>query len=233
MDRATLREILTGQFNDSELRNLCFDLDIDYESLGGDEKSGKARELIAHCERYARTADLVAACRRLRPHAFEREMSADMPSGSLRPESGEASDHGKAGTVVNTTISGNISGQVAIGNVSAIQIQTIGAARPEVTEADRAAVRALLAELKAQVEADAPFDKRGSAMERVKELEEAITAQEPDLATVEYVKGWFVKNIPALAGTVIGVVVNPSVGKLVQAAGVTLAHEYKRRFGGD
>jgi len=64
-------------------------------------------------------------------------------------------------------------------------------------------------------------------------LEEAVTAQEPDLATVEYVKGWFVKNIPALAGTVTGVVLNPRVGKLVQAAGDTLAHEYKRRFGGD
>jgi len=66
----------------------------------------------------------------------------------------------------------------------------------------------------------------------VQELEEAVTAEKPDLTTMEYVKQWFVKNLPGLAGAVTGVVVNPIVGKLVEAAGDALAAEFRRRFGG-
>jgi hypothetical protein len=49
---------------------------------------------------------------------------------------------------------------------------------------------------------------------------------------MEYVKGWFAKHLPGLAGAVTGVIVHPIVGKLVEAAGETLAAEFKRRFGG-
>ena len=68
------------------------------------------------------------------------------------------------------------------------QIQTIGAARPEVTEANRAELRWVLTDLKARVEVEAPPEKKDAALERVEELEEAITAEEPDLTTIEYVK---------------------------------------------
>ena len=58
-----------------------------------------------------------------------------------------------------------------------------------------------------------------------------MTAKEPDVSTMEYVKRWFTKNIPRLAGAVTSVVVNPIVGKIVEAAGEGLADEYRRRFG--
>jgi len=64
-----LREILEDYFSDNELRNLCFDLSIDHQSLEGEGKSGKARELVAFCERHGRTAELLVACQRLRPNA--------------------------------------------------------------------------------------------------------------------------------------------------------------------
>jgi hypothetical protein len=66
---ATLRQMIITYFNDSELRDLCFDLQIDYESLEGQGKASKARELIAYVVRYRRTAELIAVCRRLRPEA--------------------------------------------------------------------------------------------------------------------------------------------------------------------
>ena len=113
------------------------------------------------------------------------------------------------------------------------QIQTIGAAPPEVTEAELAELRQTLADLKAKVSAEAPVDKKEAALERVEELEEAITAKEPDLPTMEYVERWFVKNLPGLAGAVTSVVVHPTVGKLVEAAGDALAAEFRRRFGGE
>ena len=53
------------------------------------------------------------------------------------------------------------------------------------------------------------------------------------MTTMEYVKRWFVKNLPGLAEAVTGVVVHPIVGKLVEAAGDALAAEFRRRFGGE
>jgi len=69
VDRVKLRQVLVTYFNESELRDLCFDLKIDYETLPGDNKGDKARELVAYSERYGRCADLAQACYRLRPHA--------------------------------------------------------------------------------------------------------------------------------------------------------------------
>jgi hypothetical protein len=57
-----------------------------------------------------------------------------------------------------------------------------------------------------------------------------VTAKEPDLTTVQYVKQWFVKKLPALAGIVTGVLVHPAVGRLVAAAGDFVADEFRRRI---
>jgi len=142
------------------------------------------------------------------------------------------SEQEKSGDVIRATISGDVSGQVAVGK-GITQTQTIGAAQPQVTEADWAELRQALADLKAKVAAEASPEKKDAALERVNELEEAITAEEPDLTTMEYVKRWFVKHLPGLAGAVTGVVVHPIVGKLVEAAGDALVAEFRRRFGGE
>jgi len=135
------------------------------------------------------------------------------------------------GDVIQATISGEVSGQVAVGK-EIQQMQVVGEAKPGATEEELAALRAMLADLKARVEAEAPPGRRAAALERVEELEEAIAAKEPDLTTMEYVKRWFGKNLPGLAGAVAGIVVHPIVGKLVEAAGDALAAEFRRRFGG-
>ena len=169
---------------------------------------------------------------------MEREeiarLEALLESGEL-PEADEGTmgkEQEKSGDVIRATISGDVSGQVAVGK-GITQTQTIGAARPEVTEADLAELRRILADLRAKVAAEAPPDKKDTALERVEELEEAVIAEEPDLTTMEYVKRWFVKNLPELAGAVTSVVVHPIVGKLVEAAGDVLAAEFRRRFGGE
>jgi hypothetical protein len=133
---------------------------------------------------------------------------------------------------VSATISGDVSGQVAVGSHIA-QSQAVGAARTALTEADLASLRQVLADLKAQVAAEAPPDKKDAAVERVDELEAAVTAKEPDLSTMEYVRNWFAKNAPKLAGAVTSVVVHPIVGKAIEAAGDLVSAEYRRRFGRD
>ena len=69
-----------------------------------------------------------------------------------------------------------------------------------------------------------------AAAEKLDELQAAVTAEKPELSTMEYVRDWFVKYAPKFAGAVTALVVNPIVGALVGAAGETLATEFKRRF---
>src|SRR3954447_18377322 len=137
----------------------------------------------------------------------------------------------RSGDVIRASFNGGVSGQVAVGK-GITQAQTIGAGAPEITEADRAALRRALTDLRTQAVAEAPLDKKAAALERVDELEEAVTAETPDLSTMEYVNRWFFKHLPQVAGSVVGVVTNPVVGKLVEAAGDGLAAEFSRRFGG-
>lgn len=139
-------------------------------------------------------------------------------------------DQKEQGDNISANISGPVSGQVGVGkNIS--QKQTIGTGTPGVTETELAALREMIAGLRAQIAAEAPPDRKDAALERVDELQEAVTAEKPDLSTMEYVKRWFAKNLPALAGSVASVVVHPIVGKLVAAAGEALAGEFRRRFG--
>ena len=136
----------------------------------------------------------------------------------------------KQGDVISASISGDVSGQVAVGK-EITQTRTEGAAAPAVTAAELAELKKLLSDLQAKVAAEAPPEKKDAAVERVEELKEAVTAEKPDLTTIEYVKRWFEKNLPALAGSVTSIVVHPIVGKLVEVAGETLAAEFRRRFG--
>lgn len=62
-----LRQLITRHLNDSELRTLCFDLEVDYDSLLGEGKADKARELIAYLDRRGRIADLLKIGKLSRP----------------------------------------------------------------------------------------------------------------------------------------------------------------------
>ena len=64
-----LRDQLTIYFNQSELRNLCFDLNINHEEIAGETLGDSARELVAYCRRHGMIDVLVHRCCELRPHA--------------------------------------------------------------------------------------------------------------------------------------------------------------------
>lgn len=126
-------------------------------------------------------------------------------------------------------IGGDATGQVAAGS-HITQTHVPAPAEPP-TEAELDEVRRLLAEVKARVAAETPDEAKQAALGRVDELEQAILADEPDVSTMEYVKGWFGRNLPKLAGTVTGLIVHPLVGKVVAAAGDAAVAEFRRRFG--
>jgi len=137
------------------------------------------------------------------------------------------SDENKSGDNYNVSI-GPVSGgsQLAVGkNIS--QKQTHYAPHV-VTEAEW---QKEFDKVRAKVEQEAPPEKKEQALEHVDELKEAVAAKEPDLSTMEYVKNWFLNHLPSVAGSVTGLIINPLVGKLVEAGGDALAASFRHRFG--
>lgn len=137
-------------------------------------------------------------------------------------------DEKNSGDSINATI-GDVSdrSQVAVGK-GITQTQAYGA--PPTAE-DIAQLQQMFEELKATIEQEVAPAEKEKALERVDELKEAVTAKEPDLTTMEYVKNWFGKNVPAVASSVTDLIVHPLVGKFVAAGGKALAATFRARFG--
>ncbi|NJM42706.1 MAG: hypothetical protein HC853_19210 [Anaerolineae bacterium] len=49
--------VLAERFNVSELQGIAYELGVDFETLPGDEKMGKLREMVKWCERARRLDD--------------------------------------------------------------------------------------------------------------------------------------------------------------------------------
>jgi hypothetical protein len=115
-------------------------------------------------------------------------------------------------------IDGDVGGQVAIGHgitQSILQVHRTDT----VTEAELADLSALIDDLRSRVAADTPPELRTSALERIDELAEAVTAEKPELDTARYVMGWFHRKVPTLASAVRTLILNPLLSRVVGAAG--------------
>src|SRR5579859_4773115 len=134
------------------------------------------------------------------------------------------------GDHIDVRIRGDVSGQVAAGK-HIRQYKNVGKESSQVSTDDLAALRSVLDQLRAQVESAAPPEKKVAALERADELSEAVTAEHPDVSTMEYVRGWFGKNVPSLAGAMASVLSHPLVVKVMQAAGNDVLTEFERRLG--
>ena len=97
-------------------------------------------------------------------------------------------------------------------------------------EADLFAIHELFANLRSEIKMQTSTDTRDSASQKIVELEKAITEKKPDVSKIDRLKKWFLKNLPYLAGAVINVLINPIVGKVVEAAGDLAAGEFRRRL---
>lgn len=103
-----VRNFLVSHFSDSELRDLYFDLAIDYDSLPGQGTKDKARELVRYVQRHGRISELVKQCRRLRPNADWRDIDHVKISEQLHtPQSETKTTTGKdrSKSLFNTLIS--------------------------------------------------------------------------------------------------------------------------------
>jgi hypothetical protein len=122
-------------------------------------------------------------------------------------------------------VGGGVRGQIAVGNDIVQEMRHDSA---PITDVERAELGALLDGLRSRVAAEAPLDQRDGALERIGELAETINATEPEVGTLRYVLGWFTRKIPALAGTVRDLVLNPLVSRVVGAAGNVAAADFEQ-----
>ena len=97
------REAISKYFSLEDFRTLCFDLQIDYDSLRGEGKDAKVRELIITCEQKALTLALLAALIKARPQVDWNQLaSSAMPSPSANDSTTNAFD--KPETLLGTSI---------------------------------------------------------------------------------------------------------------------------------
>jgi hypothetical protein len=90
--KTTLRAFIVKHFDREELRTLCYDLGVDFDSLGGEGKAAKARELVAYMVRHSRLEELVAAVSQRRKTAWETQGLDELlaqPSGSTPGTTGQ------------------------------------------------------------------------------------------------------------------------------------------------
>jgi hypothetical protein len=108
----------------------------------------------------------------------------------------------------------------AIGDYSSV-IQNNG-----LTQEEAVALQDTFERMRADVGAKAPPEQREEALRQATEVEQAVVAAQPDAGRVKRALRWFRDNAPALAGTVVSVILSPLVGKLVEGAGTELSKRF-------
>jgi hypothetical protein len=125
------------------------------------------------------------------------------------------------GSKFNLKIGDVHGGQVIVGDYAHVT-QNVGLSAKEAAE-----LRDVFGGLRTAVAEQAPPDKQEAALAEAKELEAAIVTDLPRPDRVRQALRWFRDNAPELVGAVVGIVVNPLVGKVVEKAGKGIADQFR------
>ncbi|UCG23918.1 MAG: hypothetical protein JSW55_17565 [Chloroflexota bacterium] len=132
---STLHAMLDRYFNLEEVRTICFELGVDFDSVAGEGKSARIRELILGLARQDRLPELVSLAASQRPHVSWPAVPPDfrLPSSLQSPHAGQTVQHNYYGDVVtgdkvggDQIVVGDISGSsgVAIGRGASVSVST-------------------------------------------------------------------------------------------------------------
>ncbi|MBI5651306.1 MAG: hypothetical protein HZC40_12825 [Chloroflexi bacterium] len=69
------------------------------------------------------------------------------------------------------------------------------------------------------------------AQNQVEQIKQAVAGEKPNVPMLEQAKKWFADNLPALLGTVTGILTHPLIGKAVEAAGEFTLKQFRDRLG--
>ena len=161
--KTALRQVLQERFSETNLRDMCYDLGIDYDALPGENKADRARELIVFCEQRQMLPELLRLGRESRSDIQWSEIGetstqpASPAPASPIPSGGRQINTG-GGTYIegNVHVSGGdfvardrIDHSITVGNISNAtgivlghdQQVTIAQPQPSVDEIAQAFVR--------------------------------------------------------------------------------------------
>ncbi len=128
----TLHKMMERYFDLEEIRTLCFQLNVDYDSVRGEGKSARIRHLILDLARHGRLEQLVAMASMERPHVTWPPVpdDLDLPAAlsSSDPPPSQITQHHYYGDVVHgdKITTGDISNSqgVAIGSGASAVVNT-------------------------------------------------------------------------------------------------------------
>lgn len=122
----------------------------------------------------------------------------------------------------NIQLQGDLSqSQVVVGDYNTVS-QKVGLSPQEI-----AGLRAVFDDLRSAVAEQIPPEQRDAALSEAAEMEAAIVSDRPRPDRVRQALSWFRDNAPELVGAVLGVVVNPLVGKVAEGAGHLIADQFR------
>ncbi|KUF19372.1 hypothetical protein [Streptomyces silvensis] len=121
----------------------------------------------------------------------------------------------------------NVTGHTTVGRNNRVvgNIGTTTEAASEVTEVQLEALRREFAGVRELIEnLDGVGEReKGAAVDRLEELEAAVTDDEPDVRTMGRVRAWFAEKLPDMLDTVTGLLLHPTIALLATAAGDEVA----------
>lgn len=86
-------------------------------------------------------------------------------------------------------------------------------------------------QLSEEIKSAAPKEIQPKAKEQAEQLKEEVLSEKPDPTIIKQAKSWFISNLPAVLGTVTGILTHPIVGKLVESAGEYTLKNFRERLG--
>lgn len=111
-----LHQLLNQYFDLEEFRSLCFDLNVDYDSLRGEGKSARIRELLLLLGRSNRLTELVTLARQKRSLIDWPSVPDNFELPNLSPQVNKLSGGEVGGNVINTDGGAYVGGNVVTGD---------------------------------------------------------------------------------------------------------------------
>lgn len=108
------------------------------------------------------------------------------------------SNHDPRGDQIRASVSGDVSGQVAVGK----DIKQTRTTSPDSTQGKGEDQERVFADLRRMVENEAPPEERQSALDRLDTLEEAISSDPPNADAIQDIVSWFATHLPEMAEAV-------------------------------
>jgi hypothetical protein len=106
--------------------------------------------------------------------------------------------------------------------------QSQGLSGPELLE-----IQKLFADLRRDLaQQDLSPETKVVGEEFISQLEQEVSRQDapPDGSTIKVAGGWLLKNVPAIAGSLANLFINPIVGKVIEAGGEVASRWVQEKF---